>query len=104
MVEYINKNYNTNISLDDLAKHMNMSASYVSRLFKRLTNSNFKDYLSKVRVEKSARLLSDHPEKSIHEIAAEVGFNTVNTYSTLFLKHIGMTPSEYRRVKKKSKS
>ena len=98
MLGFLHENYSTNISLVDLAEYMNMSQSYVSRLFKKLTNFNFKDYLSKVRIEQSTKLLVEHPEKSIQEISTLVGFNTVKTFSAIFLKLTGMTPSEYRRV------
>ena len=103
MLNYINENYSSNISLADLAKHMNLSQAYVSKLFKRLTDSNFKDYLSKVRIDQSKRLLVEHPEKSVREISALVGFYTPTTYSAVFTKHTGMTPSEYRRIHKKNR-
>ena len=98
MLSFIHKNYSSTISLIDLAEHMNMSQSYVSRLFKRLTNFNFKDYLSKVRVEQAAKLLIECPEKSVQQISDLVGFNTVKTFSAMFLKLTGMKPSEYRRA------
>lgn len=101
MLRYIHDNYSDNISLIDLAEHMNMSQSYVSRLFKRLTNFNFKDYLSKVRIEQATKLLVEHPEKSVQEISVMVGFNTVKTFSAIFFKLTGMKPSEYRHVHNK---
>lgn len=101
MIKYIYENYSSNISLSDLAKYMNMSLSYVSKLFKRLSDSNFKDYLAKVRTDESKKLLTEHPEMSIHEISSKVGFYTATTYSNVFAKLNGMTPSEYRRTHRK---
>ena len=100
MLSYINENYASDISLVDMAKHMNMSQSYVSRLFKRLLHSNFKDYLARVRVEQAEKLLCENPEKSISEIATRVGFNSVKSFTTVFSRLVNMTPSEYRRINK----
>lgn len=98
MIDYIHQNYNVDISLHDLATHMNMSQAYVSRLFKKLTNSNFKDYLAKVRVEKAVSFLTQNPSSSIQEIAAMVGYNNAKPFTALFTKTMGVTPSEYRKL------
>ena len=101
MLNYINENYASDISLLDMAKYMNMSQSYVSRLFKRLLHSNFKDYLARVRVEQAEKLLCENPDKPISEIASMVGFNSVKSFTTVFSRLVNMTPSEYRRINKK---
>lgn len=101
MLGYIQRNYNKDISLVDMAKYMNMSQSYVSRLFKKLTHSNFKDYLAQLRVEEAEKLLVEHPEKNISEIAAMLGFNTVKSFTSIFVKLANMTPTEYRRIHSK---
>jgi len=100
MLSYINENYANDISLVDMAKHMNMSQSYVSRLFKRLLHSNFKDYLARVRIEQAEKLLCENSEKSISDIATMVGFNSVKSFTTVFSRLVNMTPSEYRRINK----
>jgi AraC-like DNA-binding protein len=103
MMEYIHLNYNKDISLHTLATHMNMSQAYVSRLFKKLTNHNFKDYLSNIRVEKAVELLTENPSDSIQEVAAKVGYNNAKAFTSLFIKTMGVTPSEYRKSHRDSK-
>ena len=101
MLAFVHDNYSSDISLSDLASHMNMSQAYVSRLFKKLAACNFKDYLVKVRLDNASRLLLEEPGKSISDIAAAVGFNTSRTFTNAFSTAFGMTPTEYRHSKLK---
>ena len=96
MISFVHENYDKDISLTDIAKHMNMSQAYVSRLFKKLVHCNFKDYLSKVRLDNAVRLLIENPEKTVQEISGMVGFNTPRTFTNTFSAAYGMTPTEYR--------
>jgi len=98
MLNFIHNNYQKDISLQDLAEYMNMSQAYVSRLFKKLVNCNFKDYLAKIRIDKATKLLIENPKKTVKEISELVGFNNVKPFTNLFTKSVGMTPSEYRRL------
>ena len=102
MINYICENYHSDISLYDLATYMNMSQAYISRLFKKLTNYNFKDYLSKIRIEKATDLLLEKPSASIQDIAKMVGYNNAKPFTTLFVKTMGVTPTEYRKMHKKN--
>ena len=98
MMDYIHLNYSRDISLHSLATHMNMSQAYVSRLFKKLTNHNFKDYLSNIRIEKAVTLMMEHPSSSIQEIAAMVGYDDAYHFSKLFKKRYGISPSQVRKL------
>ena len=98
MLEYIHQNYQRDVSLYDLATYMNMSQAYVSRLFKKLTGCNFKDYLAKIRIEKATSLLVENPFTSISEIASMVGYNNAKPFTALFNKTVGVSPSEYRKM------
>jgi len=102
MLEYIHQNYHNDISLHDLASYMNMSQAYVSRLFKKLTSFNFKDYLAKIRIEKATSLLVENPSKSVQEIALLVGYNNAKPFTALFIKTMGVSPSEYRKMRIKN--
>ncbi len=102
MIEFIHQNYQRDVSLHDLATHMNMSQAYISRLFKKLTNYNFKDYLSKVRIEKATQLLSENSFISIQDVAAKVGYSNPKPFTALFIKTMGVSPSEYRKMNKKN--
>lgn len=55
--EYIENNFNRQISVDDIAKSVNMSASYFLKVFKEVTSVSPYDYLLSVRLEKAKELL-----------------------------------------------
>lgn len=94
---FIKKNYGACISLEDAAGAANVSASYLSRIFKEKTGIGFNEYLTKVRLEESEKLLADS-NLSVKEIAAAVGYQDEKYYSKLFKKTIGIKPTDYRRL------
>ncbi len=94
-IDFINHHYESNITLDDVAKEINMSYHYFSKFFKDSTGKNFVDYLTDLRIEKSKELLKN-PANSIKEICYRVGYSDPNYFSKIFKKIIGMTPTEYR--------
>ena len=96
MLEYLHQNYNRDISLFNLAEHLNMSQNYVSTLFKNETGHNFKDYLLEYRYKMACELIKKHTGKKIKDIAELVGCNT-GTLTRLFVRYAGMTPSEYQQ-------
>jgi AraC-like DNA-binding protein/ligand-binding sensor protein len=94
-VNYINNNYKKNISLECISTYVHLNSSYFSTLFKKETGMRFSDYLNKVRIEESKKLLKDI-SNSILEVSLEVGFEDQSYYSKVFKKVTGMTPREYR--------
>lgn len=95
-VEYIDMNYaNEKISLQDLCRHVLMSTSYFSLVFKQHTGVTFIEYLTGVRVAKAKELLHSSTLK-LYEIAEQVGYKDPNYFSILFKKHTGITPKDYR--------
>ena len=94
-INYINENYNNNITLDAVASVVHLNASYFSGLLKKEIGIGFSDYLNKVRIEKSKELLLDSKD-SISEVALLVGFEDQSYYSKVFKKVTGDTPKEFR--------
>lgn len=95
-VEYIDTNYaNEKMSLQDLCRHVLMSTSYFSLVFKQHTGETFIEYLTGVRVAKAKELLHSSTLK-LYEIAEQVGYKDPNYFSILFKKHTGITPKDYR--------
>lgn len=95
-VEYIDTNYaNEKMSLQDLCRHVLMSTSYFSLVFKQHTGETFIEYLTGVRVAKAKELLHNSNLK-LYEIAEQVGYKDPNYFSILFKKHTGITPKDYR--------
>lgn len=95
-ISIIEKNLqNPKFSSEYLASELNMSNSSLYRKLKGLTNSSTAEFIRSIRIKRAAQLLSDK-EKTITEIAYEVGFNDVKHFRTVFQKHFGCSPSEYR--------
>lgn len=79
---------------EHVAKELEISPYYLSRMLKKCTGKNFTDLLSEKRVEEAKKLL--HSNKSIKEITYEVGFNSQNYFTKIFKKYENCTPTEYR--------
>lgn len=95
-VEYIETHYaEEKMSLQDICRHVLMSTSYFSLVFKQHTGETFVEYLTRIRMEKAKELLQ-HTTLKFYEIAGKVGYGDPNYFSILFKKHAGMTPREYR--------
>ena len=92
---YIANNCSQHLSLDSVARHMGISKSHFSHLFKRYTNMTFVDYLTAERIRK-AEALSLDPSRHFTDIAFESGFSSISTFNRAFRKVKGVSPSEFR--------
>ena len=95
---FIRKNYDRPISLDEAAKAVNTSVRYFCKVFKNYTGITFVEYLTRLRIEKSKALLMN-PHRRISEVAFEVGFESLTQFNRSFKKHAGMTPTDFRAQK-----
>jgi AraC-like DNA-binding protein len=92
---YITEKHSDDLSLDEVAKAVNMSAFYFCKMFKKATGMTFTDYLARVRVEKVRNLLLN-PHKRISEAAFEAGFQSLSQFNRVFRKIAGEAPTVYR--------
>ena len=90
-VDYINSNYNNDLTLLDVANYLNINKSYLCTLLKKETGKTFTQLLN----EMSKNLLLEN-KSSMLNIALQVGFNNQNYFNITFKKITGMTPIEYR--------
>lgn len=95
---YIEENYRKDISRNDVADYVFLSASYFSRCFKQRTNMKFIDYLTKIRIQKACELLLD-PANKINDVCFAVGYNSPSYFTRVFKYFIGTTPNDYIRSK-----
>lgn len=93
---YVEENYNQDISLTEIADKLHINYYYMSSYFKAHTNENLSSYINKVRVEKAKLLLQDKTIPISH-ISEMVGFSEHNYFSKVFKKHTNLTPTTYRR-------
>ena len=94
-IEYIENNYNKDISIKTLAKLCNCSESGFFKMFKNSTGVTPISYKHNVMIQHSLELLA-HTDFSIEEISTRVGFSSSNYYRTVFFKLTGKTPKELR--------
>ncbi len=95
-IDYINGNFNNEITLDSISDHLNINKCYFCKVFKKETGKTYSQYLNEVRINKSKKMLLDH-SGSILDIALAVGFNNQNYFSMVFRKQNAMSPLEYRK-------
>ena len=101
-LEYIENNYNENISLDLFASKFHMNRDYFCRLFKKACGTTLTDYLNFVRICKAEELLKT--DISILEISYKVGFSSLSYFNRTFKKYKLCSPSTYRKIYKQSEN
>ena len=95
LLEYMYSHYSENICLDELAELVHLNKSYLIRLFRREVGRTPLDYLTRLRLEQSARLL-ETTELKISEIAYRCGFESSSYFIRRFHKIYAQTPDQYR--------
>lgn len=96
IINYMEEHYREPITLDDLARQVNLSRSYVSEIFKKEIQTTVIQYLTMIRLSRARVMLIEHPEMKIREVASKCGFENPSYFGEVFKKETGMTPVEYR--------
>ncbi len=96
-IYYLKEHYKEQISLGRLAEYMELSESYVSRLFNKETGINISSYINSLRITEAKNLLKNTNMK-IYEIASETGYSSTTVFHIAFKKSEGITPAEYRNI------
>lgn len=94
--EYIDYNYATKISLDDLARITSYNRTYLATVFKKKVGLTIFEYLKNKRLEQSLYELKS-TRLTIVEIALNCGFSNIQAFNTQFKAAYAMTPNEYRK-------
>jgi len=97
-VTYIRMHLTEHITLEDVAREVFLTPSYLSRLFKKEMGCNFSRYLNKLRVERSKPFLLNENNRLI-DIAQLSGFEDQSYFTKVFKKMTGVTPSRFRELK-----
>ena len=92
---YISNNFTENLTIDKLAKNVNISPDHLSRIFKKTTGVTIGQYITEMRLNyaKSLVKMSNIP---INEICIKSGFNSPEHFSRLFKEKFNMSPIKYR--------
>lgn len=92
---YIERNYGTNITLEELANSANISTSTCLRLFSTVLGTTPIKYLLTFRLQKATEELKHANGRTVSEIAHSCGFSDASYFNRCFRKEYGVTPSEY---------
>lgn len=92
---YIDEHFAKAISVKDVADSVCISESYFKSIFKKSSGYSYSEYLTHVRMNEAKKLLHT-TDKPVTEIAMDVGFQTPNSFSTLFKRETGFTPTQYK--------
>lgn len=96
--DFICKRYHrSDLSLHQVAEHVNVSPSHLSKIFSQQTGTTFIEYLTQIRIQKAMELLLTTNLK-IYEVAERSGYNDSHYFSNLFKKVTGMTTREFRKA------
>ena len=98
--DYINNNYVSDITIDELAKMSGMSKYYFISSFKDFTGCTPLSYVIKLRISK-AKFYFEYTDLKIQEIAKKTGFSSTTAFSHTFARYEGLTPSQYIKTLKK---
>lgn len=102
VLKVINKNLgNQDFNVEMLAEEVGISRAQLHRKMKEITGITTSEYIRNIRMEHASRLIKEN-KVNITQVAYAVGFNNQAHFSTVFKKHLGMSPSEYASKENKN--
>jgi AraC-like DNA-binding protein len=99
---FIDSHYAEKIDLDNIADEAYFSKFHFIRLFKTTYGKTPHHYLTEVRIDKAKQLLKEGT--SVTEVCASVGFESMTSFTALFKKQVGATPSSFQQEQQKRKA
>jgi len=100
VLDYIENHLTGEIRLADLAAEACLSEFHFSRLFREATGLSPHRYVTFRRVQEAQKRLALGPQPSLVEIALEIGFGSQANFIRVFRKATGLTPGQYRTLRK----
>lgn len=97
VIQYIYENYgNPDLSVNDIAEYVHLSAGYLSGAFKKEVGCTIKSYITDVRIQAAKKMFA-HGAAKVHEVGEAVGYHSSQYFSQAFYKKTGMLPGEYMK-------
>jgi AraC-like DNA-binding protein len=92
-------------SLSDLSGRIRESSHHVSQVINEVMGKSFFEMLATYRVEEAKKIFGEDKEGKliVEDIAEQVGYNSKSSFNTVFKKHTGLTPTEFRRSLRSSR-
>jgi YesN/AraC family two-component response regulator len=100
MTDFIENHYQDNLTVEAIADAACLSPGYAGRIFKDQLGMPIMDYVLKVRIDKSKKLLLN-PHYQIQAIAEKVGYGDAGYFTKVFRKFEGITPTQFRKIHKR---
>ena len=103
IVEYIRENYYLDLTSAKLSRRFRVSESYIARSFKEATGVSPMELIHKIRIDKAAAMIFETSQTLI-DIASYVGYKNKTSFTRMFKKFRGISPSEYKKHLKEEKA
>lgn len=84
-------------TIDDLATRLYTNKTYLSSFIKEEFGMNFSSWIASLRLEEAKKMMSEHPDAKLKDIAYNVGFSSLPYFSSVFAKSEGVTPSAWMK-------
>lgn len=97
--KYVQENFREEVSLQEIARRINMSVPAFCRYFKKITNQTFINFVNDFRIAFACKLIREE-NMLISDIAHASGFNNISHFNKQFLKITGLSPSAYKEANK----
>ncbi len=97
VIEFMKKNLEEKLSVQDICREINYNKSYIFRTFKKDTGSTVMNYFTRLKIEKSKQLLRES-KLNISQISEKLSFDTPNYFSKTFKKITGYSPLQYKKI------
>lgn len=97
IIDYIDRNYASDVTLHDLSKIVNLSPQYICRIFRECMNMRPFEHLTQKRVFEAKNLLLN-TQMSINDVSKSVGYNDCSYFCAVFKKQENVSPAEYRSM------
>lgn len=98
-LRYIAQNFAMPLTLEEIAENINLSPTYLSKKFKKVTGVTFKEYVNYIRIRQACQMLIT-TDDTITKIAVNCGFNSSNYFKDCFRRVNGISPRSFRKQSK----
>lgn len=95
--EYIYNHFSEPITLAQIADNVQVSSSYLSKIFHEITGESYIKFITRIRMEYAAKLLKANPSEKILNVAEKAGYYNTKHFCYVFKQYYNMTPGEYQK-------
>lgn len=92
ILQHAEEHLDCDLSLQALSQTFNYSREHLSRLLHQYLQENWQNYINRLRVKKAARILEEHPNENVLNVAFSCGFDSANTFYRAYKKQFGKSP------------